>query len=73
MAYHITGYKDGYSNTKAGLETAKPEIYCDNAKCFQAFPFRWPDYDRRIDIEGVKFMKNFINNIASDKLACVGF
>lgn len=52
VAYHITGYKDGITNTQAGLKTAKPKfiIIMPNAS---PFPFSLAGYDRRISIEGV--------------------
>jgi hypothetical protein len=52
VAYHITGYKDGYSNTKAGLDTAKPKFIVVMPNVSK-FPFSLAGYDRRIDIEGV--------------------
>jgi hypothetical protein len=52
VAYHITSYKDGYSNTKAGLDTAKPKFIVVMPNVSK-FPFSLAGYDRRINIEGV--------------------
>lgn len=52
-AYHITGYKDGFSNTKAGLTISKPKfiILMPNVS---RYPFSLAGYDNKINIEGVK-------------------
>jgi len=51
VAYHITGYKDGLTNTRAGLKTAKPRfiIVMPNVS---SFPFSLAGYDYRIGLEG---------------------
>jgi hypothetical protein len=52
VAYHITSYKDGLSNTQAGLNTAKPKfiIVMPNVP---AYPFSLAGYDRKINLQGV--------------------
>jgi hypothetical protein len=51
-AYHITGYKDGFSNTKAGLAISKPKfiILMPNVS---RYPFSLAGYDNKINIEEV--------------------
>jgi hypothetical protein len=58
VAYHITGYKDGYANTELGLEVNKPKfiIVMPNVPIF---PFSLAGYDRRINIEGVNIYEKF--------------
>jgi hypothetical protein len=50
--YHITSYKDGLSNTQAGLNIAKPKfiIVMPNVSFF---PFSLAGYDRKINLQGV--------------------
>ncbi|MGA2967738.1 MAG: glycosyltransferase family 39 protein [Candidatus Levyibacteriota bacterium] len=52
VAYHITSYKDGISNTEAGLSKTKPKfiIVMPNVPFF---PFSLAGYDRQINIEGI--------------------
>jgi hypothetical protein len=52
VAYHITGYKDGPSNTQAGLDRAKPKfiVVMPNVT---SYPFSLAGYSQRIDLEGV--------------------
>ena len=51
-AYHITGYKDGPSNTTAGLIINKPKfiIVMPNVS---RYPFSLAGYDRKINLEGI--------------------
>jgi hypothetical protein len=51
--YHITGYKDGYSNTLTGLKVNKPRfiILMPNVAIY---PFSLAGYGFKIDIGGVK-------------------
>jgi len=51
-AYHITSYKDGYSNAQKGLKLTKPKfiVIMPNAG---TYPFSLSDYDQKINIENV--------------------
>jgi hypothetical protein len=51
-AYHITGYKDGPSNTETGLIINKPKfiIVMPNVS---KYPFSLAGYDRKINLEGI--------------------
>jgi hypothetical protein len=57
-AYHITSYKDGLSNTKAGLVINKPKfiVIMPNVSIF---PFSLAGYDRKINIGGVDIYERF--------------
>lgn len=52
VAYHITGYPDGLSNTKQGLDKHKPKfiIIMGNVS---AFPFSLLEYNQRLNINGI--------------------
>lgn len=52
-AYHITSYKDGPSNTQAGLDKAKPK-YIIVMPNVPAYPFSLAGYTQRISIQGVE-------------------
>jgi hypothetical protein len=51
-AYHITSYKDGYSNTQKGLDLNKPKyiVIMPNAG---TYPFSLSGYNQKINIENV--------------------
>jgi len=51
-AYHITSYKDGYSNTKKGLDISKPKfiVIMPNAGLY---PFSLSGYYQKINIDNI--------------------
>jgi len=51
VAYHVESYKDGISNTEAGLQATKPQfvIIMPNVG---AYPFSLYGYDRQINLAG---------------------
>ncbi len=51
-AYHITGYKDGPSNTTAGLIINKPKFIIVMPNVSE-YPFSLAGYDRKINLEGI--------------------
>jgi hypothetical protein len=53
VAYHITNYKDGYSNTEKGLDVNKPKfiVIMPNVG---PYPFSLFDYDQKINIGDAK-------------------
>jgi len=52
VAYHITGYKDGYSNTLKGLQLSKPRfiVVMPNVS---AYPFSLSNYIQSMNIDNV--------------------
>jgi hypothetical protein len=52
VAYHITSYKDGYTNTKIGLDLSKPKfiVVMPNVN---PYPFSLTDYSQKINIDKI--------------------
>lgn len=57
VAYHITGFKDGLENTKAGLDK-KPPTFIIVMPNTSAYPFSLSSYHLKINLSGVNIYEN---------------
>lgn len=59
VAYHITGYQDGISNTKEGLKKHKPKfiIIMNNVS---EFPFSLSEYGQRVNVNGINIYEKIL-------------
>lgn len=53
VAYHITNYKDGYSNTKIGLDTAKPKLIIIMPNTAN-YPFSLMGYEEKMVLDNIQ-------------------
>jgi len=58
VAYHITSYKDGLSNTQEGLDKSKPKIIVIMPNV-PSFPFSLSNYYQKINISGAEIYERF--------------